>query len=89
MRFARVDVREPYCLTQDRPRTLVAALQSAAAAERSNNQHSRDFRSSSIFDFCNSIGTKRTYRVRSVMSAFRGILLQKSLCVVGVKFSDP
>src|SRR5258708_23677836 len=52
----------PYRLTQNRPRTLVAALQSAAAAERSNNQHSRDFRSRSIFDFCNSIGTFRTWR---------------------------
>ena len=51
----------PYRLTQNRPRTLVAALQSAAAAERSNNQHSRDFRSRSIFDFCNSICHNRTH----------------------------
>ena len=33
---------------------------------------SKDFRSSPRKDFCNNIGTKRTYRVRSVVSALRG-----------------
>ena len=43
---------------QNRPRTFVAALNSDAAAEKSKNQLSQDFRVGSIFDFCNSISLK-------------------------------
>jgi len=50
----------PHRFTQKRPRTLASALRSVAAVETSKNQLSRDFRRCSIFDFCNSIGAKRT-----------------------------
>src|SRR5260370_25957368 len=62
----------PHRFSQNRPRTFETALQRVAAARKSKNQFSRNFRRRSIFDFCNTIGTKRTYRVRSVMSAFKG-----------------
>jgi len=38
------------------------ALKSDAAAEKPKDQLSRDFLGCSIFDFCNNIGTKRTWR---------------------------
>ena len=47
MRFVRGNVRDRI----DRPRTCVATLKSVAAAEKSKNQLSRDFRCRSIFDF--------------------------------------
>jgi hypothetical protein len=40
----RGDVREPHRFIQNRSRTSVAALKSKAAAEKSKNQLSRDFR---------------------------------------------
>src|SRR6267378_4238483 len=41
----------------------VIAMKSDAAAEKSKDQLWRDFQGCSIFDFCNSIDPKRTYRV--------------------------
>ena len=61
----------PHRFTQKRPRTFVAPLQSLAAARMSKNQLSRDFRSISIFDFCNNIGTKRTWRDVRLESVMR------------------
>jgi len=55
MRFARGDMRDHIRFTQKRPRTFVAALQNLAAARMSKNRFSREFRGSSIFDFCNTI----------------------------------
>jgi hypothetical protein len=46
-------------------------LQSLAVAEIANIRHSRDFRSPSIFDFFNSIGTFRTWRDVRLESAMR------------------
>jgi hypothetical protein len=60
MRFTHGSVKGPYRSVQNRPRTFVAALNSEAAAEKSKNQLAREFWGRSIFDFCNSIGTKRT-----------------------------
>jgi hypothetical protein len=45
----------PYRFTQNRPRSLVAALQNVTAEEKSKNQLSRDFWCCPIFDFCNGI----------------------------------
>ena len=53
-------------------RLPVSALSSVAAVEESKNQLSRDFWYGSIFDFCNSNGTKRTYRSGCHMSVVRG-----------------
>src|ERR1700737_4496053 len=50
----------PHRFIQKRPPTFVSALQRVSAVETSKNQLSRDFRCCSIFDFCNSIGAKRT-----------------------------
>jgi hypothetical protein len=55
----------PHRFTQKRPRTFVAALQSFAAVRASKNQLSRDFRSGSIFDFCNTIRQQRPFHNRS------------------------
>ena len=44
MRFASGGVRDHIAFAQNRPRTFVVALQSVAAAEKSKNQLSRDFR---------------------------------------------
>jgi hypothetical protein len=55
----------PHCFTQKRPWTFVAPLQSPAAARTSKNQLSRDFRSSPIFDFCNSIPLRADIAQRS------------------------
>src|SRR5437762_614671 len=52
----------PYRFIQNRSRTSVVAPKNGAAAEKSKDQLSRDFWGCSIFDFCNNIGTKRTYR---------------------------
>jgi predicted DCC family thiol-disulfide oxidoreductase YuxK len=43
---------------QKQLRPLVSALQCIASVEASKNQLLRDFRYRSIFDFCNSIGTR-------------------------------
>jgi len=53
----------PHRFKQKRPRTIVSALRGFDAVETSKNQLSRNFRSRSIFDFCNSIGTFRTWHV--------------------------
>jgi hypothetical protein len=50
----------PHRFTQNRPRTFAVALRSVAAAEKSKNQLSRDFRCRPICNLFNSIGTKRT-----------------------------
>jgi hypothetical protein len=60
MRFVRGDTGGPHRYTKNRPRFFVSALASIAAAETSKHRLSRDFQSRSIFDFCNSIGQKRT-----------------------------
>ena len=62
----------PHRFTRNRSRTSVVALKSDAAAEKSNDQLSRHFPGRSIFDFCNNIGTKRTWRdvrLESVMGS--------------------
>jgi hypothetical protein len=51
---------------------LRSALKSDVAAEKSKDQLSRDFLGRSIFDFCNNIGTNRTFRLPRWMSAFMG-----------------
>jgi hypothetical protein len=43
MRFTRGDVRGPYRFIQNRSRTSVVALKSNAAAEKPEDQLSRDF----------------------------------------------
>src|SRR5258707_2050810 len=70
--FRRRRREGPHRLRQKRPRTFVSGLASIAAVETSKHQLSRDFQRRSIFDFCNSIGTKRTCRLRCAMSALRG-----------------
>ena len=55
MRLARGDMRDHIVSHKKRPLTFVTALQSFAAVRASRNQLSRDFRSGSIFEFCNSI----------------------------------
>jgi hypothetical protein len=50
----------PHRFRQKRPPTFVSALESFAAVETPENRLSRDFRSRSIFDFCNSICQERT-----------------------------
>src|SRR5258705_13949366 len=52
----------PYRFIQNRSRISVVALKSDAAAEKPKDQLSRDFLGCSIFDFCNNIGTFRTWR---------------------------
>jgi hypothetical protein len=44
MRFVRGDVKGPHRFGQNRPRTFVTALQPVAAARKSKNQLSRNFR---------------------------------------------
>ena len=54
---ARRDVQGPHRFTQKRPRTSLSVLQSLAAVKTWKKiRLSRDFRSSSIFDFFDSIG---------------------------------
>ena len=72
MRFAHADLRGHIVFTQERPPTFVSALKGAAALETTKNGLSRDFRCRSIFDFFNSIGTKRTCRRTQRMSAIGG-----------------
>src|SRR3982074_3320957 len=52
----------PYRFIQNRSRISVVALKSDAAAEKPKDQLSRDFLGCSLFDFCNNIGTFRTWR---------------------------
>src|SRR5467141_2350127 len=66
----------PYRFIQNRSRISVVALKSDAAAEKPKDQLSRDFLGCSIFDFCNNIGTKRTWpdvRLESVMRSIADI----------------
>jgi hypothetical protein len=49
-------------LPQKRSLALVSILQGVAAAEIINTLHLRDFRSRAIFEFFNTIVTKRTWR---------------------------
>jgi hypothetical protein len=53
----------PHRFIPKRPPTFVLASESIAAARVSKNQLSRDFRRHSIFDFCNNIGTFRTWSI--------------------------
>ena len=46
----------PYRFIQNQSRTSPVALKSDAAAEKFEDQLSRDFWDCSIFDFCNNIG---------------------------------
>ena len=48
----------PYRFIRNRSRTSVVALKRETEAEKSEDQHSRDFWGCSIFDFCNNIGQK-------------------------------
>jgi hypothetical protein len=52
----------PYRFIQNRSRTSAVALKNNAAAEKSKDQLSRDFPGRSIFDFCNNICHKQTFR---------------------------
>ena len=58
IRFASRRRERPHRFIQNRPGTSVVALKSDTAAEKSNEQLSRDFPGRSIFDFCNSIRGK-------------------------------
>ena len=62
MRFYRCDLRGPHELPQRRSLALVSILPCLAPAEIANALHSRDFRSSAIFEFFNTIRQKMTYR---------------------------
>jgi hypothetical protein len=62
----------PYRFIQNRSRISVVALKSDAVAEKPKDQLSRDFLGCSIFDFCNNIGTKRTWPDVRLESAFGG-----------------
>src|SRR5258705_265313 len=66
MRFTRGDVTISF--HPNRSRISVVALKSDAAAEMPKDQLSRDFLGCSIFDFCNNIGTKRTFLCSRSMS---------------------
>jgi len=57
MRLARGDMRDHIVSRKNDHGAFVSALQCFPAVELSENQLTRDFRSSSIFDFCNKIGT--------------------------------
>ena len=57
-RFVRSDVNTR--VSEKRPRTFLAALQSIVAAGKSKNHHLRDFWRRSIFDFFDSIDPTRT-----------------------------
>jgi hypothetical protein len=70
MPLARGDMGDRF--TQDRPRSFVSALRSIVVVEPAKNQFLRDFRRRSIFDFCNTIGTKRTCRAELTMSVDGG-----------------
>jgi hypothetical protein len=58
MRLACGDVRGTTSIHTKRPRTLVLALRSYAAAETAKDRLSGDFRRRSVFDFCNTIEDK-------------------------------
>jgi len=62
----------PHHFMPKRPPTFVLTPESLAAAAASKNGFSRDFRASSIFDFCNNIGTKRTWLDVRLESGFGG-----------------
>jgi hypothetical protein len=49
----------PHQVPQKRPPAFVSILQMLAAAEITNAQHLRDFRSSTIFEFFNTIGSQK------------------------------
>ena len=73
------DVRQPHRFTQKRPQTAVSALQSVAAAQTTKNQHSRDFRGCSIFDFCNSIRQQRLFANRTLWNVVRTAILSVTI----------
>src|SRR5712671_3067736 len=79
----------PYRFIQNRSRISAVALKSDAAAEKPKDQLSRDFLGCSIFDFCNKIGTFRTWLHVRVESVMRLILLQKSFWGDERKFLEP
>src|SRR5439155_19044694 len=85
----------PHWFTQKRPRTFLSELQSLAASEASKNQPPRDFRRCSIFDFCNSIGAKRTFvetlipaRCQEGTLAAQASILDLSSCRRGCRAAD-
>jgi hypothetical protein len=64
-------------MPQKRWPALVSVLPSLAATEIANALHLRDFRSHAIFEFFNTIGTKRTWRdvcYESIMRARADII---------------
>src|SRR6266446_3987637 len=62
----------PHRFIQKRAPAFVLAPENLAAAAASKNRPSRDFRGRPIFDFCNNIGTFRTWRDVRLESAFGG-----------------
>ena len=72
MRFVGGDVRETTRFSEKRPSSFVSTLRSMAVAESAKNQLLRNFRSGSIFDFCNTIGTFRTLPNSMTMSGHQG-----------------
>jgi hypothetical protein len=52
----------PHQLPQKRSLTFVSSLRSLAATEIGNAQHLRDFRSTAIFEFFNTIRQLRSFR---------------------------
>ena len=62
----------PHRFALDRSPAAVSIPQGSVATKTSKSRLSRDFRSSSIFEFCNSIGATRTWRGGLSMSAVWG-----------------
>jgi hypothetical protein len=60
---------EGHRLSEKRPRTLVSALLSIAAAKWSKNRHLRDYWRHSVFDFFDSIGPARPNAVGTTANA--------------------
>jgi AcrR family transcriptional regulator len=60
MRFARGEVRDHIVSHKNDHGPSYRPYRALVAVETSKNRLSRDFQSRSIFDFCNSIGAKRT-----------------------------
>jgi hypothetical protein len=60
MRFARGDMRDHIVSHKNDHGASYWRYGNTAVAESAKNQHLRDFRRRSIFDFCNNIGAKRT-----------------------------
>jgi len=95
MRFARRDVRGHIGSHKNDHEPFLSELQSLAASEASKNQLPRDFRRCSIFDFCNSIGAKRTFvetlipaRCQEETLAAQASILDLSSCQRGCRAAD-